>query len=291
MSVNGSIFREYIGSKPDPEIDGFPEHIINKQITKFDFILGYATDEYVEKKGQGKFRANWDVRTFSVKSIEKLKAKYPNVKVVISIGGAHSDFAFNPQDKEIWTDMAKGSLKDILLKQYKSSECECTNKSAIDGIDIHYDYIQTTEDDFVHCIGKVVDYLKSHIDGLVVSISPSKPVLSHYERLYLANTHRFHLVNYQYYHEIVKSREAFENLHKNLIDTFTVQKVLAGFSTDQNFKDNIPLEVFLEACDHLLKTASLAGIFVSEAQDSIVYHPSDFYVEKKSQQLLTGSDD
>jgi len=284
------IFREYIiGSKPVPKIDGFPVEIINNKIPQFHFILAFASEDYVEdpstkkKLGKGNFSANWNVTKFSAQTIRNLKDEYFNVKVAISLGGRGTDFPFNPQDKEIWIDNAKKSLQKIISDLYKLH-----HETVIDGIDINYEYIQSSEDDFAYCIGKVIDYLKTNISGLVVSIAPSHPVLLHYQTLFLANKDSVDWVNYQYYNEKVPSTQEFVNLHKTLIDTFGVDKLLAGFSTDPKDKGNISLEVFVEGALQLIASGSLSGIFVSDAQSSLFSEPP-LYVEKKAQDILTGS--
>ncbi|KAK7321878.1 hypothetical protein VNO80_20208 [Phaseolus coccineus] len=241
--------------------------------------MDYVEDPNTKKKvGKGNFRATWDVNKFSTKSIRNLKSDYERVKVVISLGGHGTDFPFNPHDKETWIDNAKESLEVIIRNKYES---------VIDGIDINYEYIESNEEDFAYCIGKVIDYLKTLISA--VSIAPSNPVLSHYQKLFKANPDRVDWVNYQYYKQKVPNTPEFVNLHRTLIDTFTVEKLLAGFSTDKTVKDNISLEVFVEGCMQLIKSASLSGIFVSDAQSSLDSEPSH-YVEEKAQKLLTESD-
>ncbi|QCE13163.1 chitinase 2-like [Vigna unguiculata] len=283
------IFREYIiGSKEVPPIEGFPVEIINRRIPEFHFILAFAAEDYVEdgsgkKVGKGNFSANWNVTKFSAKKIRELKEDYEHVKVVISLGGRGTNFPFNPQDKEIWIDNAKKSLNQIITVLYKFH-----HETVIDGIDINYEHIESSEDEFAYCIGKVIDYLKSNISGVVVSIAPSFPVLSHYQQLFKANPHRIQWVNYQYYDQKVPSTHEFVNLHKTLIDTFGVEKLLAGFSTDPNDKGNISAEVFVEGVLQLLASGSLAGIFVSDAQSSLLSEPP-LYLEKKSQEILTGT--
>ncbi|KAK7354744.1 hypothetical protein VNO80_20215 [Phaseolus coccineus] len=283
--IQKPLFREYIIASD--LLKGFPVEIISPRIPHFHFLLAFASEDYVEdpntkkKLGKGNFRATWDVKKFSPESIRNLKSEY-GAKVVISLGGRGTDFPFNPQDKEIWIDNAKKSLEHIITEQYKGPF-----GTVIDGIDINYEYIESSEEDFAHCIGKVIDYLKTLIS--VVSIAPSNPVLSHYQKLFKAKPDRVDWVNYQYYKQKVSNTSEFVNLHKTLIDTFSVEKLLAGFSTDPNDKGNISLEVFIEGALQLISSASLSGIFVSDAQSSLDSEPSH-YVEGKAQKLLTESD-
>ncbi|KAK7321879.1 hypothetical protein VNO80_20207 [Phaseolus coccineus] len=252
--IQKPLFREYIIASD--LLKGFPVEIISPRIPHFHFLLAFASEDYVEdpntkkKLGKGNFRATWDVKKFSPESIRNLKSEY-GAKVVISLGGRGTDFPFNPQDKEIWIDNAKKSLQHIITEQYKGPF-----GTVIDGIDINYEYIESSEEDFAHCIGKVIDYLKTLIS--VVSIAPSNlsfPITRSCSRLN--------------------------------------QTVLTGsttrFSTDPNDKGNISLEVFIEGALQLISSASLSGIFVSDAQSSLDSEPSH-YVEGKAQKLLTESD-
>lgn len=283
--VKGKIFREYIGSKSAMENSGgFPVEIINGEISEFHFILAYAKEDYdpTTNKGNGNFRPTWNVK-FDVESIKKLKKDNKNVKVAISIGGrgSHSP-AFDPVGKYRWIEKAKKSLKQIIFEDYKSDHCGCSG-TVIDGIDIAYERIESDADEFAYCMGEVIKDLKSN--GLVISIAPSKPFESHYRKLYEDNTSDICWVNYQFYYEKLSTAEEFKNRYNNEVDCFTVEKLLAGFSTDPNDNDNISPQDFFDACRQLIGTGSLPGIFVCDADDSIHYDPR-FFVEKQAQLII-----
>ncbi|CAJ1975910.1 unnamed protein product [Sphenostylis stenocarpa] len=289
-SESKPIFREYIiGHKPGQELDRFPVEIIDKRIHDFHFILAFAADDYVEdpttkkRQGKGNFSRDWNTEIFNAESVRRLKQDYPNVKVAISFGGHGSQFPFNPLNREVWIDNAKKSLSYILLEDFKGPL-----GSLIDGIDVYYDYIESSEDDFAYSIGKVIDHLKTLLNGFVVSLAPSHSVLSHYERLYKANTHRVRWVNYQYYYQPVPTTPEFVNLHKTLIDIFGSKNLLAGYSTDPNERSKIPLEVFIEGSIQLISSGLLPGLFISDAQSSVNSDPP-LYAEEKAQKLLTPS--
>ncbi|XP_027338323.1 chitinase 2-like [Abrus precatorius] len=291
--VQGEIFREYIGAKPSPKLRKFPVEIINPKISEFHFILAFATDDYDPTTGRGKgnFRPSWNVSDFSAVKIKEMKAQYRNVKVVISIGGRGTKYPFNPEDKLQWIHNAKKSLKEILEVDYKD-DCGCVTKTVIDGVDINYEHIES--DGFVECIGEIIEYLKRK--GMMVSIAPSdstdpaNPVLTNYKNLYKDNKEHIDWVDYQFYDQTVSTTHAFVNLYRSLSDFFSVKKLLAGYSTDPEDAGKISQKVFFEGCEILLRSDSLPGIFVWDANDSKVLE-EPYYVEIKAQQLLTKSED
>lgn len=66
-----SIFREYIGVKPNPiTLDDFPSEIINPLITEFHFILGFAKEGHDDNgKGTGEFKPTWNMDYFSPEKV------------------------------------------------------------------------------------------------------------------------------------------------------------------------------------------------------------------------------
>ncbi|XP_027338326.1 chitinase 2-like [Abrus precatorius] len=281
--VKPTIFREYIGPMSCPGLHNFPD-IINPEISEFHFILAFATEDYgCDGRGTGKFQATWNVQDFSTEKIKELKKEHKNAKVVISIGGRGVECPFNPIEKQKWIDNAKFSLK-IIIQDYKDP-CSCI--TVIDGIDINYEHIKS--DDFVECIGEVIEYLKKDVLINVVSIAPSAPVLSQYKTLYKEQKCYINWVDYQFYDQCLSSKCEFEKLYRDLSDVFK-DKLLAGYSTDPNDKDNqISPEDFLKACEDLIKCQFLPGIFVWNANYSADDHPP-FYFEKLAQELLTKCD-
>ncbi|KAJ1438714.1 Glycoside hydrolase family 18, catalytic domain [Sesbania bispinosa] len=267
-----TIFREYIGVKPYPDnLNNFPEDIINPKISEFHFILGFATEDYdQEGKGTRYFKRTWNYDYFSPDKVRELKKKYGNVKVIISIGGRHTDsskYPFNPAKKELWSDQAIDSLKEVIA-DYDGEKDECGCNNVIDGIEINYEEIKCTDTDFAHYIGKVIKELKKQ------------------EYLDYINW-----VDYQFYNQKVSSKDEFVNLFRELSNEYQ-GKLLAGFSTDPNDTGKISREVFLEGCSELIHRKLLPGIFVWDANDSVVPRSNEkpFLLEEKAQNLLTGSD-
>jgi len=275
--VHPDIFREYIGVKTS-SLHIFPD-IINPDVKQFHFILGFAKDTYdAEGKGNGNFYVDWN-RDFSPQNVMALKIKYPNVKVVISIGGRDADCPFFPAAKEEWWRNAVDSLKEI-IRSYND---------LIDGIDINYVTVKSSDADFSYCIGKVIEKLKQLVN--VVSIAPSLPSQSPYQTLYLDKSGDIDYVDYQFYIQKINSKEEFEKLFHRLSQSgvYPPQKLLVGGSTDTSDADNFKREDFLEGCKDLVDKELLRGIFIWNANDSVTNAPP-YSLEKEAQNILTEKD-
>lgn len=287
-TVKSPIFREYIGVKEYPDNFEFPTEIINEKIPEFHFILGFATEDYDDdKKGTGNFEQNWNVDILSADNVKNLKKDHPNVKVIISIGGRGADYPFNPAKKEEWIDNAVESIK-VIIDGYGDT---------IDGIDINYEEVKSSDADFSHCIGKLITKVKEqvqNINWLVVSIAPSHLVSSHYKRLYRDYKNHIDYVDYQFYNEKVSSKNDFVRLFKHILHDYDSHKLLAGYSTDSNDAHGVMSgEVFIEGCKQLFNGKLLtAGIFLWNANDSALGRSNNtpFYLEKKMQKILTHTD-
>jgi len=273
--VKPIIFREYIGIGDD--ITDFPYKIINVNLQNFHFILGFATDTYKEGKGTGAFRASWNLTSFSPEKVATLKGKYHNVKVVISIGGGNDpEHDFNPRDNNEWIKNAISSIKEIILDYHKD----------VDGIDINYEKITSSVNDFSYCIGQVIHQLKADSDVSksmnTVSIAPTMPLQPHYLKLYQDNKVNIDWINYKFYDQYFPSSDEFVSLFKKLVtDTEydTKSKLLAGVSTSEPDKSKF----IIEGCKKLLSEKSLAGFFVWNTKASA----PDYTTEGVLQNLLT----
>lgn len=275
--IHPTIFREYIGAKPESGLNGFPV-IINPKVKEFHFVLSFATEGYNEttKKGNGIFSPDWDHSIYNAESIQKLKNKYKNAKVVISIGGRGSQNTFDPAEKLLWLSNAKDSIKKIL-----------NGLQLIDGIDVYYENIVATND-FVHTIGELIKSLKTDGHIKVASIAPSVAVQPQYKNLY-QSTYGDYIdwVDYQFYYQKVANKDDFVNLYNNLSIDYP-RILLAGFSTDPSDADRISREVFLEGCQDLLTGKLLPGISVWNAEDSD-REVNSYLVEKHAQQMMVDS--
>nr|CAA80981.1 narbonin [Vicia pannonica] len=285
------IFREYIGVKPNSEtLHDFPHEIIDTENLEFHFILGFATESYYESgKSTGNFEESWDVELFGPENVKNLKTKHPEVKVVISIRGHDDKTPFDPDEENIWVWKAVKSLKQI-IKKYRNE-----SGNMIDGIDINYEHINSDDELFVNCIGQVIRELKKdddlNID--VVSIAPSENNQSSNQKLYNANTDYINWVDYQFSNQVkpVTTVDAFVDIYNSLVKDYDAGKVLPGFNTEPlDIKDTkTTRDTFIRGCTKLLQTSSLPGVFIWNANDSVIPQRDDdtpFIVELKLQQLL-----
>ncbi|XP_058768790.1 chitinase 2-like [Vicia villosa] len=264
------IFREYIGvNQSSTSLSDFPTEIIDTEHFEFHFILGFASEEYDKNgKGIGVFTETWDVDYFGPDKVEDFKKNNPNVKVVISIGGRDVETPFDPVEEYSWIRKAVKSLKELIGK-YKN-----TSGIIIDGIDINYETIKTSNDLFVKCIGRVITQLKSDL-GLnikVVSIAPSEKNEPYYRDLFKANKDDINWVDYQFYNQekIVSTAEAFVEIYNKLLKDYGSDKVLPGISTDPIDTKNVKITQhnFIDGCVKLLQTSKLPGVFLWNANNS-----------------------
>lgn len=282
-AVDPFIFREYIGVKPYPaSLNNFPSEIIIAR--QFHFILGFAKDTYEEGKGTGRFTPCWNNDFFCPQHVEDLKRNYPHVKVVISIGGRVADCPFFPAATEEWCRNAVVSLKEI-IRSYNDSVKDII---LIDGIDINYVTVKSSDTDFSYCIGKVIKGLKQDVNVNVVSIAPSLPSQSPYKTLYSDMADDIDYVDYQFYIQNINLKDEFIKLFRNLLHVYPLNKILAGASSDPIDADNFNQDEFVEACIYLLKTKSLRGIFIWNANDSANDVPP-FKLDKRLQKIISNN--
>jgi len=221
-TVEATIVREYIKHTPIPEIN---PHINDKE----DSILSFAVEKYDRYgKGEGIFNPTWDVDTETIEKLKKLKEDHPQIRVVISIGGYSSEFPFNPIENNKWNENAVKSIEHI-IDLYGVS---VSGKSIIDGIDIHYESIYSTEGDFSFYIGKLIRHLKRDkpLSTKLVSIAPTKLVESYYRKLYVDNNDIIDLVDYQFSKQTFTTKEQVVELYKKLVEDYTPALVLPGLN-------------------------------------------------------------
>jgi hypothetical protein len=194
--------------------------------------------------------------------------------VIISIGGKGDEFAFNPQDNTSWIDNAVKSIKE-LIQDYENTQSS-TDDNLIDGIDINFEYIYANIPDttkFSTCIGQVIKGLKEDPDVsrsmTVVSISPTEHANFHYLTLYTDNPDNIDWINYKFYNQSFSSENDFINSFDKLVDDYgSASKLLAGFSSDTSTPTPTSQQFCIDGCTTLVGRASLAGVFVWNANDS-----------------------
>ncbi|KAL5063132.1 hypothetical protein RYX36_024874 [Vicia faba] len=217
-NVEATIFRVYVPHIPKPENNFKSESEESEE--KEDCILSFATEHYDEYgKGNGVFKQTWETDSQSIEWVKNIKKDYADTRVVISIGGFSSEFPFNPIEKNVWIDNAVKSINQII-------DLYGTPKNIIDGIDIHYEAIYSSEDDFSFCIGKVIRQLKQLSSIKLVSIAPSKPLQPYYHKLYLDNKDIIDYVDYGFSKQSFSTKEKVVELYKELAHNYAPALVL-----------------------------------------------------------------
>ncbi|CAK8561827.1 unnamed protein product [Lathyrus sativus] len=255
-NIDLTIYRQYIFDIPS-----------KLNFNQNDFILGFASEEYIEGKGTGIFKPTWNGNDLSLENLKTFKDNNPQLRVIISIGGVGHEFPFNPFVKSTWVVYAVNSIKQIIVRYNQIYQ------NLIDGIDIHYDVIKTEENDFTNFVGEVIKQLKNDapLAIKVVSIAPTKLVESYYEKLYSENKEIIDLVDYQFYNQEFSSEDEVVELYKKLVVTYTPSKVLAGYK--------YPPDVVMGAINYLIKNKLIPGVFYWNPKHSTTASNS-FFLEK-----------
>ncbi|XP_020215447.1 chitinase 2 [Cajanus cajan] len=273
---SSNLFREYIGAEFNNV--KFSDVPINPSV-EFHFILSFAIDYDTSSSPSptnGKFNVFWDTTNLSPTQVSSIKAKNPNVKVALSLGGdsvANGYAFFDPSSTDTWLSNAVSSLTTI-IKDYN-----------LDGIDIDYEHFKSDPDTFSECIGRLIKTLKSNGVISFASIAPfdDDQVQSHYLALWKSYGDIIDYVNFQFYaYDKGTSVDQFIGYFNQQSSNYKGGKVLVSFISDGSGGLS-PNAGFFTAC-HTLKThQKLHGIFVWSADDSM---GNGFRYEKQSQALL-----
>ncbi|XP_058746946.1 chitinase 2-like [Vicia villosa] len=257
--VTPTIYREYI-------LKHFPT-TVSSEYKPVDFIIGVASENYTPTGGTGDFHPNWSLTTFSPEKLKNLKENYPQVRFVISFGGVGTQYPFKSYEKQQWITSAVISIKDIIHLYDDNNQ-----KNLIDGIDIHYDSIESSPDDFSYCIGEVINKLKTDLSIKSVSIAPTEHNQSHYKKLYSDNQDNIDFVGYLFTNQTYSSVEKVVHVFEKLVADYSPFKVLPGFLYP-SFSDVIIKEAIIFLINHKLAT----GFFTYPADhDSPVGPPGPF---------------
>jgi len=290
------IIREYIGVKPSlKSLRDFPTEIINPKTSEFHFLVGFAIEQYdVNNRGTGVFKQNWNEDYFGPDEVKKLKEKYANVKVVISIGGCDVINAFNPANESTWPTEAEKSLKEIIQK-YKGD-----SGNLIDGIDINFEHIIDAITDeqkrrFTNCIAPVIRGLRNDPSLRIkeVSITPNQNTAAHYLNLYWGNQTIIDLVHYQFYKQsaVAPTPGDFKAHYDKVAREYSPAKVIPGISTIEPVGEKkMANQNFIAGCIELLQKDLLHGIFLWNADESAIPTSGQnkaFLLEHFMQNLLT----
>lgn len=272
------LFREYIGAEfknvtfsdvpIDPKLDHF--HFI------LSFAIDYTTSTSPPSPTNGKFSAFWDTANLAPPCVSAIKARHPNVKVALSIGGdtVNGEYAlFAPTTIDSWVKNAVSSITR-LVKEYH-----------LDGIDIDYEHFNTDPNTFAEAIGRLLIILKRNRIVSFASIAPydNSTVQAHYLALWRKYGHVIDYVNFQFYaYEKGTTIPQFLSHFETQRSNYKGGVVLVSFGTDQSGGLK-PENGFFEACGTLKRQGKLNGIFIWSADDS---KKDNFRFEKQSQSLL-----
>lgn len=280
VSGQTKLFREYIGAEFNNV--KFSDVPIRSDV-EFHFILSFAIDYTTSSSSpsptNGKFNVFWDTDNLSPSHVSAIKAKYPNVKVALSLGGDsigdNGQYVFfQPSSIDSWVSNAVVSLTNI-IKQYN-----------LDGIDIDYEHFHSNDDTFAQCIGKLVKTLKANGIISFASIAPfdDDQVQTHYQALWNNYGAVFDYVNFQFYaYDKGTTVSEFLKYFDDQSSNYDGGKILASFASDRTAGGLSPENGFFNACNTLRNEGKLHGIFVWSADDSKAL---GFRYEKQSQALL-----
>ncbi|KAI3411352.1 Glyco_hydro_18 domain-containing protein [Psidium guajava] len=271
---NSKLFREYIGA--EGKNVKFSDVPINADV-EFHFILAFAIDYSTPvSPTNGDFNVYWDKQNLGPSAVASIKARKPNVKVAMSlggdtVGGKHVHFA--PKSINSWVGNAVASLTRI-SKEYD-----------LDGIDIDYEHFSSDPDTFAECIGQLLAHLKQNKAVSFTSIAPYEDdsVQPYYLALWKKYGHLIDYVNFQFYaYDKGTTVSQFMKFFEDQSSNYRDGKVLVSFGTDGSGGLS-PANGFFEACGRLKRLHKLHGIFIWSADDS---KKAGFRYEKQSQNVL-----
>ncbi|XP_047979361.1 chitinase 2-like [Salvia hispanica] len=275
---NSNLFREYLGAEFKQVT--FSDVPINSGV-EFHYILSFAIDYTTASSSpsptNGKFNVFWDTDNLSPGAVAGIKAKHPNVKVALSLGGdsvgdGESAF-FDPSSPETWISNAVSSLTQI-IQEYN-----------LDGIDVDYEHFKTEPDTFARCVGQLITALKKNGVVSFASIAPfdDEEVQRHYMALWKGYGDLIDYVNFQFYaYDEGTTVAQFLRYFDEQSGNYGGGKVLPSFISDGS-GGLAPDGGFFTACSKLKSEGRLYGIFVWCADDS---KGLGFKYEKQSQALL-----
>ncbi|KAL1544171.1 hypothetical protein AAHA92_21056 [Salvia divinorum] len=276
--TNSNLFREYLGAEFKQVT--FSDVPINSSVD-FHYILSFAIDYTIASSSpsptNGKFNVFWDTGNLSPDAVAAIKAKHPNVKVALSLGGdsvgdGESAF-FDPSSPKTWISNAVSSLTQI-IQEYN-----------LDGIDVDYEHFKTEPDTFAHCVGQLITTLKKNGVVSFASIAPfdDEEVQRHYMALWKGFGHLIDYVNFQFYaYDEGTTVAQFLRYFDEQSANYGGGKVLPSFISDGS-GGLAPDAGFFTACSKLKSEGRLYGIFVWCADDS---KGMGFKYEKQSQSLI-----
>ncbi|KAI4368801.1 hypothetical protein MLD38_017315 [Melastoma candidum] len=274
---NSNLFREYIGAEEMGV--KFSDVPINPNV-EFHFILSFGIDYTASDKAptptNGVFGAFWDTQNLSPSAVSSIKARNPNVKVALSLGGdsvGQKNATFMVKSIDSWVNNAVASLTRI-AQQFK-----------LDGIDIDYEHFGTDTNTFAECIGRLLVQLKRRKVISFASIAPydSDEVQPYYQDFWRKYGNLIDYVNFQFYaYDSGTTVPQFLRFFDEQSSNYQGGKILVSMGTDGSGGLS-PQNGFFKACNQLKRSGKLNGIFIWSADNS---KEAGFPFEKQAQTLL-----
>ncbi|QCE09279.1 ruBisCO-associated protein-like [Vigna unguiculata] len=244
------IFRQYT-------FDNSFEHVdfSNKFLKEYQIALTFATDS--DEFGQptnGIFRPGWDLAKVTPEAIKRFREKAGSmgveVKVFICIGNRgnrgnpfiNRDNPFKILDRDAWIVNATDSLTRLIQEV----------NLQVDGIDVQYETIDASADDFIHCVRGLIKNLQDNGVITVASISPTFSLNKEfYPPLYTSVPFLFDYVDCQFPKQLhpIEDPTALLQRYDELTQIYPIRKLLAGFSPE----NAEPFVFFLRVMDILHK--------------------------------------
>ncbi|KAK9291980.1 hypothetical protein L1049_019932 [Liquidambar formosana] len=264
---------EYIGATGIPvTFDPIP---IDDNID-FHFILSFAID--VNPSGEyqnGTFSPYW-ASTLTPDSVAAVKARHPNVKVLLSLTGwSLGDVVlhwYDPVDPQIWISNAFSSLHSLVTTYH------------LDGIDIDYENFPKNSTTFAYCIGELISLLKNQSAISLATIAPFYSTTEPYIELYNGYSNVIDYVNYQFYTDKVKAPKGYLEAFRLRAEQFDKDKLLPSYEVNGR---GIQGDAFFEALKLLEANGfEVNGVMIFSADAS---SSNDYYYERNSQAFLLNS--
>ncbi|XP_027337299.1 ruBisCO-associated protein-like [Abrus precatorius] len=276
-----NVFRQYANddSFSDPKT-------IPTCANEFQLVLAYARDYDGINSTKGKFIPYWDTEKVTPAKIKQFKhsAGRTTVKVLVSIGNNGEQFPFDcGTDTRAWITNATESLKRIIA-DYN-----------LDGIDVRYDKIvpSITADDFVTCIGQLIDNLKG---DKVITRASIAPNFANSDKFYVPLFRKYNsiinVVDYQCYPGFTPDPKTpvkdLEEKVGNIAKQYTtVDSFLVGYSAKQSDWATISPPLFFVAYYALQNQGTVNGSSINIVTDSAsaISFPSEWILELLSMAL------
>jgi len=165
----------------------------------------------------------------------------------------------------MWIATAVKSIKEILHRYH----------NLFDGIDIHYDVIKTSPEEFSYYIGELIKNLKNdpHLTIKVVSVAPNEHTQVHYRKLVSEYHNYIDFVDYLFIDK--KFTIDFVEFYKELVAEYKPVPVLPGYLSPPLLGDKTK-----DAVIYLVKHKIAPGFFTYPSGHDTPVGPDPFSSEE-----------